>query len=88
MRNPRLRAALTLTIVFLFGQVRSPSPAASPPDQRAEPAIFVPKAAKASQGPSRRWEVHLVHGSHHDLGYTDLPSNVLREQSIERQVAI
>jgi len=26
----------------------------------------------------RHWEVHLVHGSHHDLGYTDLPSNVLR----------
>jgi len=28
---------------------------------------------------NRNWEVHLVHGSHHDLGYTDLPSNVLRE---------
>ncbi|NLE43950.1 MAG: hypothetical protein GX620_04460 [Chloroflexi bacterium] len=29
--------------------------------------------------PVRHWEVHLVHGSHHDLGYTDLPSNVLRQ---------
>lgn len=29
--------------------------------------------------PERHWEVYLVHGSHHDLGYTDLPSNVLRE---------
>ena len=26
---------------------------------------------------ARRWEVHLVQTSHHDLGYTDLPSNVL-----------
>ncbi len=29
--------------------------------------------------PERHWEIYLVHGSHHDLGYTDLPSNVLRE---------
>jgi alpha-mannosidase len=29
--------------------------------------------------PQRHWEVYVVHGSHHDLGYTDLPSNVLRE---------
>jgi len=29
--------------------------------------------------PIRHWQVYLVHGSHHDLGYTDLPSNVLRE---------
>jgi hypothetical protein len=29
--------------------------------------------------PQRHWDVHLVHYSHHDLGYTDLPSNVLRE---------
>jgi hypothetical protein len=29
--------------------------------------------------PQRHWEVHLVHYSHHDMGYTDLPSNVLRE---------
>ncbi len=29
--------------------------------------------------PAKHWEVHLVHTSHHDLGYTDLPSNVLRE---------
>jgi hypothetical protein len=29
--------------------------------------------------PERHWQVYLVHGSHHDLGYTDLPSNVLRE---------
>ncbi len=31
--------------------------------------------------PVRHWECHLVHGSHHDLGYTDLPSNVLREHA-------
>ncbi len=29
--------------------------------------------------PQRHWEVYVVHNSHHDLGYTDLPSNVLRE---------
>jgi hypothetical protein len=29
--------------------------------------------------PQRHWEVYVVHNSHHDLGCTDLPSNVLRE---------
>lgn len=29
--------------------------------------------------PQRHWEVHLIHYIHHDLGYTDIPSNVLRE---------
>lgn len=29
--------------------------------------------------PPRRWTVHLVQMSHHDVGYTDLPSSVLRE---------
>jgi alpha-mannosidase len=29
--------------------------------------------------PERHWEIYLVHYSHHDLGYTDLPENVLRE---------
>ncbi len=32
--------------------------------------------------PQRHWEIHLVNGSHHDLGYTDLPSNVLREHDL------
>ena len=27
----------------------------------------------------RDWKVYLVHNSHHDFGYTDLPSNVLEE---------
>jgi len=27
----------------------------------------------------RHWQVFLVHYSHHDIGYTDLPSNVLAE---------
>ncbi|MBN1350019.1 hypothetical protein JXJ21_11460 [candidate division KSB1 bacterium] len=27
--------------------------------------------------PQRHWEVHLVQFAHHDLGYTDLPQNVL-----------
>lgn len=27
--------------------------------------------------PPRHWSVHLVHLSHHDVGYTDLPSHVL-----------
>jgi hypothetical protein len=29
--------------------------------------------------PMRHWTVHLVQFAHHDPGYTDLPSNVLRE---------
>ncbi len=29
--------------------------------------------------PGKHWEIYLVHGSHHDLGYTDIPSNVLSE---------
>jgi len=29
--------------------------------------------------PQRHWQIYIVHTSHHDLGYTDLPSNVLRE---------
>ncbi len=29
--------------------------------------------------PQRHWEVYLVHYSHHDFGYTDLPSRVLEE---------
>lgn len=31
--------------------------------------------------PTRHWQVHLVHGSHHDLGYTDLPTNILKEHA-------
>ncbi len=30
--------------------------------------------------PARRWSVHLVQASHHDLGYTSLPSIVKAEQ--------
>jgi hypothetical protein len=29
--------------------------------------------------PQKKWDVHLVHYSHHDLGYTDIPSNTIRE---------
>ncbi len=29
--------------------------------------------------PPRRWVVHVVQTSHHDVGYTDLPSTVLRQ---------
>lgn len=29
--------------------------------------------------PQRHWTVHVIQFAHHDLGYTDLPSNVLRE---------
>lgn len=29
--------------------------------------------------PRRHWNIYLVHLSHHDLGYTDLPTNVLPE---------
>ena len=29
--------------------------------------------------PQKHWQVYLAHYSHHDLGYTDLPTDVLRE---------
>ena len=31
--------------------------------------------------PQKHWEVHVIHYSHHDLGYTDLPLNVLNEHA-------
>lgn len=31
--------------------------------------------------PQRHWTVHIIQFAHHDLGYTDLPSNVLREMA-------
>lgn len=34
---------------------------------------------RIEQRPHRHWEVHLVHYSHHDYGYTDLASRVLEE---------
>jgi len=29
--------------------------------------------------PQRHWQIYLVHGSHHDLGYTGLPDRILEE---------
>ena len=78
--NSRAILVLSLTVgLLVVGTLPERAGAATTPLQSGEPAIFVPKAAEGSREPSRRWEVHLVHGSHHDLGYTDLPSNVLRE---------
>lgn len=34
---------------------------------------------KATFAPVRHWEISLLQYSHHDLGYTDLPSHVLEE---------
>ncbi len=31
--------------------------------------------------PERHWLIYVVQGSHHDLGYTDLPQNVLEEHN-------
>ena len=39
----------------------------------------VQDARSLTWAPTRHWEVYLVQRSHHDLGYTDLPSNLLRE---------
>jgi len=38
--------------------------------------------------PPRKWRVHLVQRSHHDVGYTNLPSAVLREHDIFLETAI
>ncbi|MBX2997288.1 MAG: hypothetical protein KF893_02165 [Caldilineaceae bacterium] len=32
--------------------------------------------------PQKHWEVHLVHYSHHDMGYTDLLSKVVRQHAV------
>jgi hypothetical protein len=39
--------------------------------------------------PQKHWEVHLVHYSHHDMGYTDLPSKVVSQHAahLEQVVA-
>ncbi len=31
--------------------------------------------------PQRHWTVHLIQFAHHDLGYTDIPTNVLRDMA-------
>lgn len=31
--------------------------------------------------PTKHWQVHVIHYSHHDIGYTDLPTHVLAEYS-------
>lgn len=36
-------------------------------------------ALEIDHTPQRHWTVHLIQFAHHDLGYTDLPSNILRE---------
>lgn len=56
------------------------------PDLR-EPAELVFRLATPDRAaelvhqhtPARHWTAHIVQFAHHDLGYTDLPSNVLRE---------
>ena len=56
------------------------------PDVRrpAQMTFTITSSGKTSQltidhNPQRHWTVHIVQFSHHDLGYTDLPTNVLRE---------
>jgi alpha-mannosidase len=34
---------------------------------------------KVTRKPPKRWTVHVVQNSHHDLGYTGLPSHILRQ---------
>ena len=38
--------------------------------------------------PPRKWVVHVVQLSHHDAGYTDLPSRVLKEhyESLDKAI--
>ncbi|MFP4088931.1 MAG: glycosyl hydrolase-related protein [Cyclobacteriaceae bacterium] len=38
--------------------------------------------------PQRHWEIYMVHSSHHDLGYTDLPDRVLEEHKAHITQAI
>ena len=63
---------LTLAVILVGGAILVPLGAAA---EKEKPA----KQVAVQSELDRNWEVHLVHGSHHDLGYTDLPSNVLGE---------
>ena len=38
--------------------------------------------------PPRHWVVHLIHSSHHDIGYTDLPSNIFQRQAVNLEAAL
>jgi hypothetical protein len=67
-----LTRCITLAAIVIGGADFSPA------------GVSAEKEGPAGQDSSRSkldrdGEVHLVHGSHHDLGYTDLPSNVLSE---------
>jgi len=58
---------------------RAMYPISVPEVSQATPAHFTLRAAGEERGheltlqPVRHWKVHLIHFSHHDLGYTDLP---------------
>ena len=54
-------------------------------DQEVEGKFFIRIGESLSDSliisikPPRRWTIHLVQESHHDLGYTGLPSHILRQ---------
>ena len=31
--------------------------------------------------PQKHWEIHMVHFSHHDMGYSDMPANLFVEHA-------
>jgi hypothetical protein len=59
------------------------------PDLRSPAELtFAVHAADYMQGqrtvewiPQKHWEVHMVHFSHHDLGYSDMPTDLLVEHA-------
>ena len=55
-----------------------------PDVRKAAKMTFALEASKAKplivdHKPQRHWTVHLIQFAHHDPGYTDLPSNVMKE---------
>jgi len=85
----RLRGPVSETLVLGDVGPGTPELEIQVPDQR-EPARVTLELWAGGRAldtteidwqPARHWEVHMLHYSHHDLGYTDLPLNVLDEHA-------
>lgn len=68
-------AAGTSTVDAYFADIREPEP--------VRLTLWADSAVQDERElqwePQKHWEVYLVQYAHHDMGYTDLPSNVLDE---------
>ena len=56
--------------------------------QEAIFALSTGESISLTLRPQRQWEVHIVQFSHHDPGYTDIPSHVLAESAEQLREAL